>query len=461
MFTARTACSVLLILVFTLPAIAQVDRAYLHDGPILIRNVTVIDGLGNLPAPMRDVLIHDGRIEKTAVHGMIGDLPDGTRTIDGEGLTAMPGLIDLHVHIGNVSFRQGEFENWDPAGIQKTLNAHIYAGVTTVQDLGSDHDSIVGLRDAIESGERLGPRIIASGETVQRLATVKDVGNLTSEETQSEIKEIVETRVAANIDVLKLYAGLSNWSARHLVRAAKQHDLRVVADFWCSNLGITTFRVTEIDGYAHGTCHEISDEDARWMAQNDKFAMMTLMAFDVMGGHRQYRDYPDRGFLNDPLILNPLGKQTLDDYYAAFPTLREVFEDGENSLYNSQLFGDIKHLVPTNQKNVMKLLAAGVLVGLGTDAAFPPGSWPGEAMHFEMEMHVDAGIAPLDVIKMATINGAKIARRENDIGSIEKGKIADLLIVSGDPSTNIRDTRNIEYVIKEGRLIDRDSLIAR
>ena len=95
---------------------------------------------------------------------------------------------------------------------------------------------------------------------------------------------------------------------------------------------------------------------------------------------------------------------------------------------------------------------------MGTDAAFPPGNWPGEAMHYEMELHVDAGLEPLKVIQMATYNGARIIRRELELGSIESGKIADIVIVRGNPSVNIRDTRNIEYAIKGGKLIDRESL---
>jgi imidazolonepropionase-like amidohydrolase len=429
------------------------------ERPILVRNVTVIDGLGHIPAPMRDVLLVDGRIERTSVTGLIGDLPDDTRIIDGEGMTAMPGLVDLHVHIGAVSFRPGEFGGWhDMEAIQRTLNAHIYSGVTTVQDLGNRHDNIIALRDAINAGERIGPRILPVGGTIERLKTVEDVGSLTSEKTQAEIKELLDVREAAGIEVIKLYAGMSNWSARHLVAAANQRGMRAIADFWCTNLGITTFMVTGINGYAHGGCRVINQHDAEWMRDHDKFAMMTLMAFDIMGGHRPYADIKTRGFLKDPLIVDPLGKKTIEDYYDNFAMLRERFEDGEQSLYNSQLFGDIKHLVPTNQKNVVTLHEAGVLIGLGTDASFPPGSWPGEGMHFEMEMHVDAGLDPLEVIKMATYNGARILQREHEFGSIESGKIADILIVRGDPSENIRDTRNIMYVIKGGKLIDRAAL---
>jgi imidazolonepropionase-like amidohydrolase len=441
---------------------AQNPDAYLHEGPILLQNISVIDGLGHLPYPMRDVLIVDGKIQKTSVSGLIGDLPEDTYTVDGEGLTAMPGLIDLHVHTGEVNFKpqQGRGQR-DPAGVQRTLNAQLYAGVTSVFDMGNSHDHIIGLRDAIANGDQVGPNIFPSGENIGSLETAGGIGGLTSPETVAEIKELLDTRQAAGIEMIKLYGGLSNWAARHIVTEAHKRGLKAVADFWCSNMGITVFRVTEMDGFAHGTCHVITDEDAEWMERNDKFAILTLTLFDNMGGHRQYEDMKTRGFLKNPLIVGPFGKETVNDYYNAAPMIREMFGDGEQSLYQTQLFGDLKHLLPDNQKNAITLHKAGVLTGLGTDADFPPGTWPGDAMHRELQLNVEAGLSPLEVIKMATYNGARILNADDRIGSLEKGKMADILIVRGDPSTDITASRNVVHVIKSGKLLDRKALVAK
>jgi len=364
------------------------------------------------------------------------------------------------VHVGNVSFKPGKFEDHDVKGVQRTLNAYLYAGVTTVQDLGNSHEHIIGLRDAINRGDQVGPRIFSTGATINWLKTVTDILSLTSAETQLEIKELLDEREAAGIETIKLYGGLSNWSARHIMTAARKRNMQGIADFWCTNLSRTTFEVTLIDGYAHGGCRVITEEEARWMQNNDKFAILTLDLFDVMGGHRAYKDFKTHTFLKDPLIVDPLGKNILNDYYATFTQVREKFEDGEDSLYATQLFGDLKHLLPDNLKNAKTLHDAGVLMGLGTDSSFPPGNWPGESMHYEMLLHVQAGIEPVEVIKMATYNGARILRREHEFGSIEKGKVADILIVRGDPSTDISDTRNVEYVIKGGKLLDRKKLTA-
>ena len=434
------------------------NKAYLHEGPVLLSNISVIDGLGHDAAPMRDVLIQDGRIARIAVTGMIADPPEGTRQIDGAGLTMRPGLIDAHVHIARVGFKPDEIMKRDIAGMSQALHAHLYAGVTSVLELGGDMEMSIQLRDEIAAGARVGPTVHTVGETVQGLKTPGSVMDLTTPGTRAEITALLDERQARGIEIIKLYAGVTPWEARHIMIEAKKRDMRGIADFWCTNLSRTVFEVALIDSYAHGGCREITSEEAKWMRDNGKFAIVTLTVFETMGGQRAFADYPNRGFLEDPLIVDVLGRETLEDYYAEFSALRESFEEGEDSLYNSQHFPDLPQLLPDNMHNVALLHEEGVLVGMGTDAAFPPGTWPGEAMHHELELHVQAGISPVDAIRMATLNNAVILRRDHEVGSIEKGKIADLLIVQGDPSSNISDTRNIVHVIKGGNLINRSML---
>lgn len=456
-----------LVLIMCVWAVCVVDsRAadnswYLHSGPLLLGNIKVIDGLGSSAAPMRDVLIEDGQISRIAIAGIMDTLPEGTHEIDGTGLTVMPGLIDAHVHIANVGFKPDEFERRDLPGMGRALRAHLYAGVTTVLELGGDMEKSIQLRDEIAVGSRLGPTIITVGDTIHSLKTPATAFDLPSAETRSEISQLLDAREARGIDIIKLYVGITPWEARHIMVEAKKRNMRGIADFWCTNLSRTVFEVSMIDSYAHGGCRKITREEAKWMRENGKFAIATLALFETMGGQRVFDDYQHRGFARNSLIVDVLGKGTIDDYYSAFHTLRESFEEGENSLYNSQHFGDLTHLLPDNMHNVKLLYEEGVTVGMGTDAAFPPGTWPGEAMHRELELHVQAGIPPLDAIRMATLNNAVLLRREHVIGSVESGKTADLLVVKGDPSSDISDTRDIVYVIKGGKLINRSELAFR
>jgi len=109
------------------------------------------------------------------------------------------------------------------------------------------------------------------------------------------------------------------------------------------------------------------------------------------------------------------------------------------------------------KRNVKKLLDAGVLLAAGTDAPYP-GVFQGEAIHHELELLVEAGMTPLQAIRTATYNAAQIMHAEEEWGSLQPGRAANLVIVAGNPAARISDTRRIETVILNGKILDRASL---
>jgi len=177
-----------------------------------------------------------------------------------------------------------------------------------------------------------------------------------------------------------------------------------------------------------------------------------------LGGQRVYQDIETRAFAENPLIVDVLGPNMVQEYYDAFYAMRERMHDGHDSFYRKLLFKDMKFLVELNMTNVKTLHNARVILAAGTDTPFPQGNWIGQALHHELELLAGAGIPNVDVIKIATHNGATILRRQDDFGSIQRGLVADIVIVEGNPAENTSDTRNVRYVIKGGKLIDRDSL---
>ncbi len=443
----------------------------------------MIDGLGTEAVPKRDVLIQDGRIARIAVTTMIADIPENAKIIDGEGLTVMPGIIDGHTHMGGIDYSVSNLnaEIWKDVsgmeiyqhmfaygsqggidGMQRYNEANLYAGVTTIVEVGGSDEISTKIRDEIIAGSRLGPNIHTVGDTIESIpGNTLGVMQLTSEEVQAEIKGMLDAKAARGIEFIKLYAGISPWQARHIMTAARKRGMRGIADFWCMNNSQEVIETGLFDSYAHGGCVEVSEEEARWFAENDKFAMFTLDIFDTMRGERGWPDYEEQNFFRNPLIVDIWGKEGVQAYYDSFLSLREQWHDGEKAGYTEQLWGNKLPLLDLNMKNLMRMYQGGVTIFMGTDANWPPGNWPGEGMHYELELHVRAGIPPIDAIRMATYNGAKFIRRENEIGSVEKGKKADLLIVKGNPAEKISDTRNIVYVIKDGRILDRDSLKKR
>jgi imidazolonepropionase-like amidohydrolase len=172
---------------------------------------------------------------------------------------------------------------------------------------------------------------------------------------------------------------------------------------------------------------------------------------------RGYKDYTERSFLENSLVVDVYGQAAVESYYEAYLSLQQQWNEN-GGMYHRQLWGDKTRNLAFNMENLRVLQAAGVMLGMGTDAAYPPGSWPGEAMHYELELTVQAGITPVEAIKMATYNNAWYIGILDEVGTVEIGKTADLLIVRGNPAKNISDTRNIEYVIKGGKLVNRDAL---
>ena len=439
--------------------------SYLSEGPVFIRNVRVIDGLGGPPVPDRDILIEDGKISQIG-KGLTS--PPSAYVIEGEGLTVLPGLIDMHVHIWPLDYSDpniNKFASGKPvsqADIQKPLDAFLYAGVTRVFDMGNDHEFIFQLRDDVATEKRAGPVIHASGAIIQRLQSVNnDVMELMNPDTQAEIKALLDEREAAGVHMVKLYAGLSTWSTRHISDQAHKRGMKVVGDFWCSNLTRSVLDVGGLDGSAHGGCYVIDEDFARWMHDNDRFVIMTFSVFENFSRRRVREDIKTRAYLKNPLIVDVLGRDMLEDYYSSYDAIEAAYYTPPGGLYPAQLFGDVEPTLEYNFENLRILQEAGVLIGTGTDSAFPPGTFAGESMHRELELMVEAGLEPTEAIKLATYNNAVILDLEDEVGRIDFGKSADLFIVRGNPAENISATRDIVYVIKSGKVLDREALMSR
>jgi len=157
----------------------------------------------------------------------------------------------------------------------------------------------------------------------------------------------------------------------------------------------------------------------------------------------------DLQFLKEPLIADTTPPWFLEELRAeATRTLME--KEKKDTERSATGFDEMK-------RNVKKLFDARVLVAAGTDAPYP-GVFQGEALHHELELLVAAGMTPLEAIRTATYNAARIMKAEGEWGSLQAGRRANLVIVAGNPAVNISDTRKIENVILDGRVLDRSSL---
>ena len=256
---------------------AQEGPRYSHTGPTIISGVRVIDGLGSQPVDDQDILVVDGRIAAVGMTGSL-EVPAGALVVDGTGMTAMPGLIDLHIHT------QGGWANglipgdayrvtYDDDSVQQRLSGYLYAGVTTVLDLGVDHDYVLAKREQINSGELMGPRFFTTGIPWSQAPAGWDSGNTGADAFSvstkvadfAELPAQMQRYADDGIEIIKLYSGISAMAAQEVIKEAHKHDILAVADLWGLNMNRMWMEITGLDGWAHtGAFGDVSRQDLQW-----------------------------------------------------------------------------------------------------------------------------------------------------------------------------------------------------
>ncbi len=186
-------------------------------------------------------------------------------------------------------------------------------------------------------------------------------------------------------------------------------------------------------------------DDIQLIKDRGVFVITTLVV-EECSGHRRLADL---SFLREPLIAETTPPWVLSELRAeaAKPLNDAQKKDVQASAAG---FDEMK-------RNVKKLLDAGVLLAAGTDAPYP-GVFQGEAIHHELELLVESGLTPLEAIRTATYNAARIVGAQAEWGTLQPGRRANVLVVAGDPSRRISDTRKIEMVLLNGRILDRTNL---
>jgi imidazolonepropionase-like amidohydrolase len=454
--------SLILATLIVIAGCAQEDSQSSLANPVVISGIRVIDGLGNEPRENQDILIGDGKIVAIGSSGSLS-VPDSASNIDGSNLTAMPGLIDMHVHINggwaNGTLPDKEYQpQYDDESVQRSLSGHLYAGVTTILDTGSERPEwTLEIRDQIRRGERIGPRAFIVGPVWTQTPSGWGGDAPTKVTDLESIPEQMKWYVDNDIEIIKLYTGMSPQAAQFVVAEAHKNGIRAIADFWKMNMDTIIMEATGLDGWAHSSPKPVSADNNKWMAENDRFVIVTANVGEMLSGLRVADENGSRAMLQEPLIVDIWGKDTVTEFYDLYPRVRENFYEGPDSFYQQNNFGDMSQIRGNFFPNIKGAYDAGVLIAGGSDFPYPS-LWAGEAMHREMELLVMAGIPAIDAIKICTYNASKILRRDDKFGSLQAGLSADILIVEGNPSKNISDSRNVRYVFLKGSQIDRNAL---
>ena len=410
---------------------------------LLFENVTLIDGTGRPAMPNAWVLVEGDRITRVAVREI--EAPEGAERIDGRGKFLIPGLMDMHIHLSGGRGRGGPDER---VGI-RALHGFLYSGVTSVFDAGNDPDYIFGLRTRERAGQIVAPRIFATGGVVTAPGGHGGGAGATLVDEWPEDRSLLDAPIAREPDLVKLTFDEHGWGTRPLIPLL-QPELMAKIGRYFNEHGIRTtvhisheFRARQaIEAGMNTLAHPIiqgpvSEGFVSLMAAS-KVPMVSTLT--IGEGYSRLVEHPE--FLDRPIYQATYEPETLEQ-------LRTTVRDS----YAARTWTTwMKVMTPVAQENLRLIAEAGGVIVLGSDQSTGPAS------HRELELMVEGGIPPVEAIRIGTLNAAIFLGRERELGSIEEGKLADLVLLSADPLEDISHTQEIELVIKGGKIVDRSAL---
>lgn len=392
---------------------------------LAIEHVKLIDGTGNTPVENAVILAENGKI--TAAGAGIS-VPAEASVINGCGLTAVPGFSDMHTHFGGSS-------GFDHSSCGDRVGTYEYAearegflrwGVTAVRTCGDRAEDMLSYRDDVNAGKILAPRVISCGPFLQAMdghpwGTVYMRDPVVAEKAclfaddPDPIEEQVARIAGMGVDFIKVfYAHLNKMDYPNSVpRLTKEQLIRVAES-----------------AHAHGlkcACHV--DGPAEMMDAAEAGIDFIEHMIGAGGECGEFTDEMVEKVLKSGAVVTPtmVSIQRFD----STPGFRSVWAD--------------------LNKAVLQFYEAGVPMMVGCDSGIPFVPF-GESLHDEMEMLVGAGIPAADVLSMATLGNMKHMGLGDTLGSIEAGKNADIVLLGSDPQMDIRATKDIRLVLKDGRV---------
>ncbi len=409
---------------------------------LLIERVTLIDGTGRAPVTGASVLVEGDRIIAVSTETIV--VNGAVTRIDGRGKFLIPGLMDMHVHL---SAGRDDGSNAEP-GV-RALHGFLYSGITSIFDAGNDPDFILALRERERRGALTSPRIFATGSLVTVPGGHGGGRRATLVESWPEAIPLLDAHLAREPDMVKLTFDEHGWGTRPLIPLLPVELMRRVGAYFNEH-GIRTtvhisheYRAREaIDAGINTLAHPviqgpISEGFVRLMAAR-KIPMVSTLT--IGEGYSRLVEHPE--FLDQPLYRAVYEPETIDLLKT------EVRDQYARRSWTTWM----KVMTPVAQENLRQINAAGGVIVLGSDQSSGPAS------HRELELMVAGGIPPLDAIRIGTLHAAIFLGKERDLGSIEEGKLADMVLLNADPLADISNAARIELVIKGGTVIDRSIL---
>ncbi len=426
---------------------------------LVLKDMTVVDVREGRLRPHQTVVIEQGLIT-SIVAAKSTKFPSGATVVDAHGLFLIPGLWDMHVHLA--------FGDWFPGARDITLPLFVANGVTGVRDMGSDLAIVQGWRKEISSGNVVGPRIFTSGPMLDgpKPRFPSSVAITTPEDGRRAVDDLKKQ----GADFIKFQSLIPRDAVFAITEEAKKQQIAFaghvpdsVRASEMSAAGMKSFE--HLIGIFEGSS-PLEDEflkgdksEHRFLASYDPARAGSLAALLAKNQTWQCPTLVwERG--GNLLDVSDFTKDTRAKYApASWKTgAWQRFTDEILQGYSNDDLATRKKFVDKELEIVQLLHRAGVPFLAGTDT--PPGVYvfPGFSLHEELQRFVAAGFSPLEALQTATVNAARFVGMEDRSGTVEKGKIADLVLLSANPLENISNTQNIFGVVANGRYFSRAGL---
>lgn len=460
----------LLLIVFT----AGCQTKEVLTGSLVITGIQIIDVIeGKLIETPMDILVEDQRIKVIVPKGSKTFNQD-IRRVNAEDKYAIPGMWDMHAHPDDP-----EIWRMNPKDEEKDrlLTLLVLNGVTGIRDMAGDIQLAKRWKSMIHNEELIGPEIFAAGPLIDGPNPMWD-GSV-GINGPDNVKHVIDSLINEGVDFLKVYSLLPGDIYLELQRYANEINFPVA--------GHVPYDVTPSESAKAGIksqehfleiLKEVSSEsealrsgtidygDAKTGFEKYIFRNQLMIdtysedkasvLFDLMAKLKTWHTPTISMWYKNAWFESEFSRDSVLYKYLP-PYMRKYWQIGENDHLqnrNSDLIRLKQNQVEIYKKMLLSMYAAGVPLMTGTDMGANPLCFPGIGVHNELEMFVKAGIPEIEALRAATINPSIYLEIDDEFGSLEKGKIADFVVLNENPLENINAIRNISSVIKRGQIFD-------